>query len=413
MSNLIHNLLVESTQSAHAVDGRPTLVSITRAVNDLIYEDLVAIQPTEMPQAALYGLRYKNPNGVMTFTTPATYSGKYGDRSSIELITETTNLVQGKIYKDANDVVYECLKAQNMAEATGSTLQKKVDILIMKSGLRYACEVSPVDYTDKREIAQSQFKLDLWKVNTGNRKFKLDISHELLHDMKGNGINGNNLVGDLLSTAISEEVNKDIIQTIQTVSHRYNTPETPEGILALDTITDDPMVGRNLYKLACTMGNSILRDTSYEAKWIIASPAVAGYLQSSGFMRKDPTKPVASGVLANGLYVYVDAFTTHDYMVVGTKHQTQTSTAVDDVVGSLFYSPFTEVDEAGSFKFVSDPDSLQPSIMCHARYGLSVNPYTAKDGQPENESIKGDDWAKLAGRSPYSEYVGIILPDEK
>ena len=406
--NTIQKLLSESTQSSASVEGRPTLVNLTRAVNDLIYEDLVAKQRTDKPQAALYGLRYKNPNDVMTFTTPATYAGKYGSRASINAITETMQLVKGAPYKDASDVVYVCLEAVDMNSAEGTTLAQKINILIMRSKLRIASEVAPVNYSSTQEIQDASFRLDLWKVDTGTRKFRTGVTHELIQDINANGLNGRNIVEDMLATTISEEINKDIMQTLQTVSIRHRTPATPEGIADLTNIQDDPQAGRFIYRLIQTMSARILSDTSFSATYVLASAAVVGYLFSSGWMRKDPSKPLAAGVLNSGLHVYEDSVTLYDYFLVGTKHKADD---IDDKVGSLYYVPFQDVDDAGAFLFNVDPHALQPQIMCKARYALSVNPYTVKANQAAKEVIVGDDWSNLADRSKYSRFIGVVLPD--
>lgn len=67
------------TTDINVQNTRPELVSLTRAVNNLIYHELVAVQETELPVATLFGVRYRNPNGDMTFSSAATYSGRISD----------------------------------------------------------------------------------------------------------------------------------------------------------------------------------------------------------------------------------------------------------------------------------------------------------------------------------------------
>ncbi|MGL4505401.1 MAG: hypothetical protein ACRCUF_06665, partial [Aeromonas sobria] len=77
--------------------------------------------------------------------------------------------------------------------------------------------------------------------------------------------------------------------------------------------------------------------------------------------------------------------------------------------GSLFYTPYLEVDDVGASMIQTlDPKSLQPNYMTMTRYGLSVNPYTTKDG--DNEQIhQGDDWNSVAGKSKYSRFCGVVF----
>ena len=46
------------TETINVANTRPDLVSLTRAVNNLIYGELVAIQETNLPTATLFGVRY-------------------------------------------------------------------------------------------------------------------------------------------------------------------------------------------------------------------------------------------------------------------------------------------------------------------------------------------------------------------
>ena len=53
MTHIFTELLRESTSSVANQTARPQLLSLTRAVNNLIFSDLVAIQPTDQPVSAL------------------------------------------------------------------------------------------------------------------------------------------------------------------------------------------------------------------------------------------------------------------------------------------------------------------------------------------------------------------------
>ena len=118
----------------------------------------------------------------------------------------------------------------------------------------------------------------------------------------------------------------------------------------------------------------------------------------------DEQHPLATGKLNNGYYVYTDTNSPFDYMLTGCKYDLGDM----DHVGSLFFAPYTEADEAGSIKVSVDPASLQPKVAILMRYGLSVNPYTAES--ESDHLIKGDDWSALAGKSKLSQIVGIKLP---
>ena len=76
----------------------------------------------------------------------------------------------------------------------------------------------------------------------------------------------------------------------------------------------------------------------------------------------------------------------------------------------MFYAPYVDLDNAGAFKVVIDPDSLQPEVAVLLRYALSVNPFTTVLGDKSSGVIQGDDWNNLVGVSDMSMLLGVKLP---
>ena len=278
----------------------------------------------------------------------------------------------------------------------------------MTNQIRFYSDCAPVEYFEDKntEISSTSMQFDKWQVNVGSRKLKTSFTTELMQDLEASQINSENSVIDLLATVASEEINKDIIQKLITVSTRYKIKGiTPDGVLSLVSVQDAPKQARELYRYACEMSNQMLRTSSFAGTYVLASSRVVGLLQSTGWM-EETDNALSEGRLRCGLEVYADTVTPFDYMVVGCKHM------IGDMesVGSLFYSPYTEADGAGAYKSVIDPNSFQHHVAIMNRYSLSVNPYTAKVDQEEHQVIKGDEWAKLAGRSEMSYILGIELP---
>ncbi|ALF01910.1 capsid vertex protein [Citrobacter phage Margaery] len=398
------------TTDINVQNTRPELVSLTRAVNNLIYHELVAVQETELPVATLFGVRYRNPNGDMTFSSAATYSGRISGRTDIDDIDLAKAYVKGDLFKhDGTDVVYEVIEP-----ITLNTLDTDKDTAIMKavfqSKIRLVSEAADTSkYETSEDIASTSFQMDRWNIPVRSRKFKTEMTVELMQDLEANQFEADGVIEDILGTVASEEVNKDIIQTLITVSKRYNvdglvTDGIFDGTTAY-TAKDAPALGRILYQLACEMGQEMNRTTSFDATYVLATARVVGILAASGWMHEtDEQHPLATGKLNNGYYVYTDTNSPFDYMLTGCKYDLGDM----DHVGSLFFAPYTEADEAGSIKVSVDPASLQPKVAILMRYGLSVNPYTAES--ESDHLIKGDDWSALAGKSKLSQIVGIKLP---
>lgn len=397
------------TTDINVQNTRPELVSLTRAVNNLIYHELVAVQETDLPVATLFGVKYRNPNGDMTFSSAATYSGRISGRTDIDDVDMAKAYVKGDLFKhDTTDVVYEVV-----APVTLTPLDADKDTAIMKavfqSKIRLVSEAADTSkYETSDDIASTSFQMDRWNIPVRSRKFKTEMTVELMQDLEANQFEADGVIEDILGTVASEEVNKDIIQTLITVSKRYNVTGTiTDGIFDATALyaKDAPALGRTLYQFACEMGQEMNRTTSFDATYVLCSARVTGLLGASGWLHEtDEEHPLAAGRLNNGYYVYTDTNSPFDYIMTGCKYDLGDM----DHVGSLFFAPYTEADEAGSIKVSVDPASLQPKVAILMRYGLSVNPYTA-----ENDSdrlIKGDDWTNLAGKSKMSQIVGIKLP---
>lgn len=405
MSDIINELLIES--SAGDVDqGRPQLLALTLAVNALVYADLVAIQKTSSPIATLFGMRYINRDGDMTFRTPATYGGVYGDRDKVtkELSAAATSFAKDESFK-YQKVIYQAIEAVNITDlGGGDNIDTQLAIALMLNKVRIVSDAGEISEMEYIAPSESKFRIDRWRIEAKTRKLKTEITHELIQDLKSQGIDAEATVRKMLAHELADELNRDIMHKLQTVSMRHETATTKAGIYYAGGASDDPTKGRTLYRLVSEMARAVQSETSYEATYVLCSPRVAGLLASSGWMKADSDmKNLFVGTLVDGLKVYVDAMTRFDYAIVGTKQ----SRGEMETVGSLFYSPYVEADSAGSFAVAVSTDDMQPRIMGMSRYGLSVNPYTTST---EDEQINaGDNWNELAGKSKYSRFVGVIV----
>lgn len=408
MSNILNELIQESTTVGSVELPRPQLVALTRAVNALIYKDLVATQETRGPISTLFGMRYLNADDEMTFRTPATYGGTYGDRSAVtkELSAAQKTFAKDDVFK-YQSVIYQAIDTVDFANmGGGDDIDTQLGIALMLNKVRIVSDAGEVSAMEYIEPSEAKLKLDRWKIEARTRKLKSAVTQEFMQDIQASGFNGEDVVRDLLAIEIADEVNKDIMHKLQTVSMRHASAGVESGIYYAAPASDDPTKGRTLYRIVCEMARAVHADTAFEATYVLCSPKVAALLSSSGWIKGDPDmKNLYAGILADGLKVYVDAVSKFDYVLVGTK---QTKGDLENV-GSLFYTPYVDVDGAGNtLTTVVDPKSLQTSYMAMTRYGLSVNPYTTKDGDTE-QVHQGDEWNALAGKSKYSRFVGVVF----
>ena len=417
----INELLRESTTTTSNSLGRPNLVALTRATTKLIYRDIIAEQRTNQPIAALYGVKYLTPDNEFSFQTGAVYGGEVGskDRETIpELTDKSQAIAQGAYFKYQN-VVYKALQASPLATTSATLLADA-----LQEGLvSLTCRLVPdAAHTEKFEagdveISNAVFQVNKWNAPVKSRKLKTALTVELAQDMESNGFDAPAFLEDLLATVMADEINKDVLQSLITVSKRYKvTGVSDNGIIDL-TYDSAPESARKLYEMVCEMNSEIQKTTSYSGTFVVASSRAAAMLAGSGWLKHKPEDnkwlpETAYGYLINGLPVFCDVNSPLDYVTVGVKE----NYGGNEVVGSIFYAPYTEgldlddQEHVGAYKVIVDPDSLQPSISLMIRYALSANPYTVAKDDKEARIIDATNMDLMAGQSNMSYLLGVKLP---
>lgn len=405
----LKNILKESTTSADNPAGRPDLLDFTRSINNLVYTELVALQPTTQPVSALFGVRYMNANGDMSYTTAATYGGQYGDQYASSNQVAAGSYVAGDMFLLEN-VLYKVLAPITVS----STAQADVYSFVMQGKVRTVSEAAQTSKFESANavIQNTNFRLDKWQTEVKTRKLKTEITIETLEDLAAVSVDGEKIMKDFMITMISEDINKDILQKLITVSKRFKVDGlSPNGYLDLSAVeVTDSLLSYRLTRYVAEMAASATRKTGFNPNYVVASSRVAGILQTAGIEQTPGTK--SPGFLTKlGMDLYVDTTTPFDYVIVGVKVNDMFDDKME-TVGSLVFSPYQEGDKAGMIRVVTDPDSLQNNVMVMSRYSLSVNPYaTSQDDFTDIRITQGDDWDNLVGRSDLSMFLGILLPE--
>ncbi|QGT53947.1 capsid vertex protein [Acinetobacter phage vB_AbaM_Konradin] len=418
----IDKLMIESVQSSDSLIDKPALLGLTRATTNLVYHDLVATQYTDKPIAALFGVKYLNPNKELTFVTGATYGGAYGEKERASMVEATVGMtpLKGTEFKH-NNIVYKVLVDDPFAGITETELDDIIAEAVILSTIRLASEAAETSKFEAEDssISDSRFEINRWQANVKSRKLKTELSVELAQDLEAAGFDTAELLEDLLATQMAEEINKDIMQSLITVSRRFKIDGAENAILDLSAVGSSVDQARNLYRYVCEMNANIQKTTAYSATFVLASARVAALLCSSGWVKAntDETPDASMGVLKNGLALYSDNNSPVDYIIVGVK----SSFGEQENVGSLFYAPYVEgrpegsdpTDHVGAYKVINDPNSLQPKIMLLIRYALSVNPYTVGLTDAQAKVVDSTNLDNFAGQSDMSIILGVKLPKLK
>ena len=418
----IAKLISESTQTGSIVNGRPTLVSVTGKADNIIFTDLVATQATKTPNAAVYGISVFNTGKDAADATvkadiyhdPGTSTGEMGMTQGYALpeFDVAKAYTAGEQFKvETKGLFFEVASDVTFSGLDGASDYDKLMTGLAAAKVRVLTDAIPYGHDTRDEIAGIDFNLRKWDLEIEARKLKVSISNELIEDMRFNSMDSDALIDEIIASSIAMDINKDIIQKLINVSNRFDDQEYIKNG-ALDLTGTRPMIekSRELYAVICMAASRVYERTTYASTYVICSPKVFSVLSGSGWVRplkeesEDETlNSTLSGIMNNGMKIYVDRFPLFDYFVVGMQHELEGLQAV----GSMYYSPYTENDGAGFITIVSPPSDFQPRIGVMVRYALSINNIYSNLTEEERVKVKANDWNKLMGKSEASQFVRV------
>jgi hypothetical protein len=204
---------------------------------------------------------------------------------------------------------------------------------------------------------------------------------ELAQDLKAiHGLDAETELSNILSAEILAEINREVVRTINLSAARgANTGTTTQGIFDLDTDSNGRWSVEKFKGLMFQVErecNQIAKDTRRgKGNLIVCSSDVASALQMAGVLdyapalnsnqlNVDDTGNTFAGVLNGRIRVYVDPYTTGNYLTVGYKG----SSAFD---AGIFYCPYVPLQMVRAV----DQGSFQPKIGFKTRYGIVANPF--------------------------------------
>jgi hypothetical protein len=205
---------------------------------------------------------------------------------------------------------------------------------------------------------------------------------ELAQDLKAvHGLDAETELANILQAEVLAEINREIVRTINiTASRGANTGQTTTiGVFDLDTDSNGRWSVEKFKGLMFQIereANQIAKDTRRgKGNIVICSSDVASALQMAGVLdyapalnsnnlQVDDTGNTFAGVLNGRFKVYIDPYTTGNYMTVGYKG----ANAFD---AGIFYCPYVPLQMV---RAVSQ-DTFQPKIGFKTRYGVVANPF--------------------------------------
>ena len=341
----------------------PILISLVRrAMPNLIAYDICGVQPMTGPTGLIFAMRshYANQAGTEAFYDEANTAFSALD-STPGAGTNTNfggaNLNIGTV-PTGNSETYNFAAAMNTA--TAEALGGNSTTL----------------------FADMAFSIDKISVTAGSRALKAEYTMELVQDLKAiHGLDAETELANILQSEILAEINREVVRSIYlSAKTGANTGTTTAGIFDLDTDSNGRWSVEKFKGLMFQVereSNQIAKDTRRgKGNIIMCSSDVASALQMAGVLdyapalasnnlQVDDTGNTFAGVLNGRTRVYVDPYSTSNYMVVGYKG----ANAFD---AGLFYCPYIPLQMVRAV----GQDNFQPRIGFKTRYGMVANPFS-------------------------------------
>jgi len=350
-----------ATNTADVANYDPVLINLVRrAMPNLIAYDIVGVQPMTGPTGLIFAMRsvYGAGTQANTGNTEALFNEADTDFSS------------------SNDSTHAGSTGAGATAATGV-------------GLATATAEALGD-ADNNSFAEMSFQIDKVTVSAKSRALKAEYSTELAQDLKAiHGLDAEQELSNMLSAELLAEINREVVRTV------YNTATAgAQGEVATDGTFNLDVDANGRWSVEKFKGlmfqiekeaNAIAKATRRgKGNIIICSSDVASALQMAGVLdyapalnsnnlNPDDTGNTFVGVL-NGRYkVYIDPYSTANYLVVGYKG----SNAFD---AGIFYCPYVPLQMVRAV----GENTFQSKIGFKTRYGMVANPFA------NGTSVKGN-----------------------
>ena len=300
-------------------------------------------------------------------------------RTTAEALYNEANTEFSTVASQANTI-----GNKSVGTSPGSTAQTSViansNIYNFAGGMS-TTQSEALGSTSNVAFAEMAFSIDKQTVTAKSRALKAEYTMELAQDLKAvHGLDAETELANILQSEILAEINREIVRTINITAIRgANTGTTTQGIFDLDTDSNGRWSVEKFKGLMFQIereANQIAKDTRRgKGNVIICSSDVASALQMAGVLdyapalnsnnlQVDDTGNTFAGVLNGRFRVYIDPYTTGNYMTIGYKG----SNAFD---AGLFYCPYVPLQMVRAV----GQDTFQPKIGFKTRYGIAPNPF--------------------------------------
>ena len=356
-----------TNNTTNVANWNPVLIALVRrAMPNLMAYDMCGVQPMSGPTGLIFAMKStfeKTKGGVsagdeaLFNEAPIAFSGD----SSTAAQTSSSGLTGNDLDAD-------------------STIADSIDDPLTTNDPYTTAEAEALgDATES--FAEMGFTIEKATVTAKSRALKAEYSLELAQDLKAiHGLDAETELANILSTEIMAEINREVVRTVNSQAKlgALTANTAINGIFNLSSDADGRWSVEKFKGLIVQIereANIIAKETRRgKGNLIICSSDVASALSASGMLDYSPamstnlnvddTGNTFAGVLNGRTRVYIDPYSTQDYVTVGYKG----TNPYDAGVFYCPYVPLTMVRAVGE-------DTFQPKIGFKTRYGMVSNPF--------------------------------------
>ena len=373
-------MLNETTVTGNSANWNPVLIALVRrAMPNLVAYDICGVQPMTGPTGLIFAMKstfQKTKAGVsdgdeaLFNEAPVGYSGDSSTTGNGDL---GPSGLAGTLDQDGDSTIVD--SGADHVPYAGDTYT--------------AAEAEVLGGSGQEELAPMGFTIEKATVTARSRALRANYTLELAQDLKAiHGLDAETELANILSTEILAEINREVVRTVNRqakIGSRQTSNQTL-GIFDLSTDADGRWSVEKYKGMIMQIereANTIAKETRRgKGNFILCSSDVAAALNAAGMLdytpalssnlNVDDTGNTFAGTLNGRIKVYIDPYSSRDYINVGYK-------GTNPYDAGLFYCPYVPLTMV---KAVGEED-FQPRIGFKTRYGMVSNPFvgsTPSDG---------------------------------
>ena len=376
-----------ANNTTSAANWNPVLIALVRrAMPNLMAYDICGVQPMTGPTGLIFAMKstYESTSAGATDGDEALFN------EAITGFAGDSSVTQPSSSSGLND-----------SSATGAGTIDDERTTALAAGGMPTGDAEALGSSGGSAFQQMGFTIEKATVTAKSRALKAEYSLELAQDLKAiHGLDAETELANILSTEILAEINREVVRTInsQAKTGALQANTAINGIFNLSTDADGRWSVEKFKGLIVQIereANTIAKETRRgKGNFIVCSSDVASALAASGMLDYSPamstnlnvddTGNTFAGVLNGRTRVYIDPFSTQDYVNVGYK-------GTNPYDAGLFYCPYvplTMVRAVGE-------DTFQPKIGFKTRYGIVSNPYVGSTPADGLAAVKTNQYYRI------------------